>query len=104
MVIGVKKNICQNSKCFENHTKDRWNKKLEVYQSRKAYFKPAHETSWGYRDKILEYFCTTHCANEWLRENLSNIIERGHSPKKITEKQNGITPEQGLADYPRQSE
>ena len=86
MVIGVKKNICQNSKCFENHTKDRWNKKLEVYQSRKAYFKPAHETSWGYRDKILEYFCTTHCANEWLRENLSNIIERGHSPKKITEK------------------
>ena len=96
MVIGVKKNICQNSKCFENHTKDRWNKKLEVYQSRKAYFKPAHETSWGFRDKILEYFCTTHCANEWLRKNLSNIIERGHSPKKITEKQNGITPEQGL--------
>ena len=86
MVIGAKKNICQNPKCCDSMTKDRWNKALEVYQSRKAYFKPAHVTSWGYRDKILEYFCTTHCANEWLRDNLSNIIERGHAPKKITEK------------------
>ena len=82
----VEKNICQNPKCCEGRTKDRWNKKLEAYQSRKAYFKPEHETSWGYRDRILEYFCTTSCANEWLRDNLSNIIERGHAPKKITEK------------------
>ena len=86
MVIGAKKNICQNPKCCDSMTKDRWNKKLEAYQSRKAYFKPEHETSWGYRDRILEYFCTTSCANEWLRDNLSNIIERGHAPKKITEK------------------
>ena len=86
MVIGLKKNICQNPKCCDSMTKDRWNKALEVYQSRKAYFKPAHETSWGYRNKILEYFCTTRCANEWLEDNLNNIIERGHAPKKITEK------------------
>jgi len=86
MVIGLKKNVCQNPKCCLSSTKDRWNKKLEAYQSRNAYFKPEHETSWGYRDRILEYFCTTSCANEWLRDNLSNIIERQHSPKKITEK------------------
>ena len=86
MVIGLKKNICQNPKCCDSMTKDRWNKALEVYQSRKAYFKPAHETSWGYRNRILEYFCTTGCAFQWLRDNLNNIIERGHTPKKITEK------------------
>ena len=85
MVIG-QKNVCQNPKCCDSMTKDRWNKALEVYQSRKAYFKPAHETSWGYRNRILEYFCTTRCANEWLEDNLSNIIERQHAPKKITEK------------------
>ena len=86
MVSGHKKNVCQNPKCCLSSTKDRYNKKLEAYQSRKAYFKPEHETSWGYRDRILEYFCTTSCANEWLRDNLSNIIERQHAPKKITEK------------------
>jgi helix-turn-helix protein len=37
-------------------------------------------------DNVLEYFCTTGCAFQWLRDNLSNIIERGHTPKKITEK------------------
>ena len=80
MVIGAKKNICQNTKCCNNTTKDRWNKKLEAYESRKAYFKPAH----AYR--ILSYFCTTRCANEWLETNLENIVERQHAPKKITEK------------------
>ena len=80
------KNICQNPKCCESSTKDRWNKALEVYQSRKAYFKPNHKSFYGHSCKILEYFCTTSCANEWLRNNLSNIIERGHAPKKITEK------------------
>ena len=85
MVIG-QKNVCQNPKCCESSTQDRYNKKLEAYESRKAYFKPEHKTSWGYSDRILEYFCTTRCANEWLRDNLSNIIERGHTPKKITEK------------------
>ena len=86
MVIGLKKNVCQNPKCCESSTQDRWNKALEVYQSRKAYFKPAHETSYGYSDRVLEYFCTTGCAFQWLRDNLNNIIERGHAPKKITEK------------------
>ena len=86
MVSGHKKNVCQNPKCCENSTKDRYNKTLEAYQSRNAYFKPAHVTSWGYSDRVLEYFCTTRCAFEWLRDNLSNIIERQHSPKKITEK------------------
>ena len=39
-----------------------------------------------YSDNVLEYFCTTGCAFQWLRDNLNNIIERGHTPKKITEK------------------
>ena len=34
------KNICQNPKCCNHDTKDRWNKKLGTYQSRKAYWKP----------------------------------------------------------------
>ena len=93
----VEKNICQNPKCFESHTKDRWNKNLGVYQSRNAYHKPRPQSEF-YRWIILEYFCTTSCANSWLNDNLENIIERGHSPKKITEKQNGITREQGLVD------
>ena len=80
MVIG-QKNICQNPKCCVSSTKDRWNKKLEVYQSRKAYFKVGNSYGW----KILQYFCTTRCANEWLETNLENIVERGHTPKKITE-------------------
>ena len=74
------KNICQNPKCCDSMTKDRWNKALEVYQSRKAYFKPEHA------HRILSYFCTTSCANSWLENNIENIIERGHAPKKITEK------------------
>ncbi len=82
----VEKNICQNPKCCEGRTKDRWNKKLEAYQSRKAYFKPQHKTSWGYSDNVYEYFCTTGCAFQWLRDNLNNIIERQHAPKKKTEK------------------
>ena len=42
-------------------TKDRWNKKLERYQSRKAYFQTRYlqETY----NTILVYFCTTGCAN-----------------------------------------
>ena len=93
----VVKNICQNPKCCDNDTFDRWDKKLNAYQSRKAYFKPNYKTSYGYSYSILKY-CTTSCANSWLNDNLENIIERGHSPKKITEKQNGITREQGLVD------
>ena len=50
---------------------------------------------------MLEYFCTTGCAFEWLRDNISNIIERKHCPNKILEKQNGITREQGLVDFPQ---
>ena len=80
MVSGLKKNVCQNPKCCENSTKDRYNKKLEAYQSRNAYFKPNH----AYR--IYTYFCTTSCVNTWLEDNVENIIERQHAPKKITEK------------------
>ena len=82
----VEKNICQNPHCCNRDTKDRWNKKLERYQSRKAYFKPNHKTSYGYSDSMLEYFCTTRCSYEWLRDNLENIIERKHCPNKILEK------------------
>ena len=82
----VEKNICQNPKCCNDDTKDRWNKKIGRYQSRKAYFKPNHKTSYGYSDSMLEYFCTTRCSYEWLRDNLENIIERKHCPNKILEK------------------
>ena len=82
----VEKNICQNPTCWEKRNKDQWNKKANAYQSRKAYFKKEHKTHWGYSDRILEYFCTTSCANQWLRNNLENIVERNHIPKKIIEK------------------
>ena len=77
------KNICQNPKCCGNDTKDHWNKKLERYQSRKAYFKP-HRNS--YRCVILEYFCTTSCANKWLDDNLQSIIDHRGTVEKILEK------------------
>jgi hypothetical protein len=80
------KNICQNPKCCNHDTKDRWNKKLEIYQSRKAYFKPNHKTSYGYSDTLLEYFCTTGCAFEWLRDNLESIIDHRGTVEKILEK------------------
>ena len=87
MVIGVKKNICQNPKCCDSMTKDRWNKKLEVYQSRNAYWNINKiKGSHYYLCKSLIYFCTTSCQNQWVEDNIENIIERGHCPKKITER------------------
>ena len=81
----VEKNICQNPKCCNDDTKDRWNKKIGKYQSRKAYHKPRIKSEY-YNWVILEYFCTTSCANSWLNDNLENIIERKHCPNKILEK------------------
>ncbi len=78
----VEKNICQNPKCCDNDTLDRWNKEIERYQSRKAYFKVGNSRGW----EILQYFCTTSCANTWLEDNLENLIERKHCPNKILEK------------------
>jgi len=88
MVSGHKKNVCQNLKCCENLTKDRYNKKLEAYQSRNAYWNTSklddeHYKYWG---ASYVYFCTTSCQNQWIQDNIENIIERGHAPKKITEK------------------
>ena len=86
MVIG-QKNVCQNPKCCMSSTKDRWNKKLEVYQSRNAYWNINKiKGSHYYLCKSLIYFCTTSCQNQWVEDNIENIIERGHAPKKITEK------------------
>jgi len=83
----VEKNICQNPKCCNYHTKDRWNKKLEAYQSRKAYWNTNKLENSYYRNcKSFAYFCTTSCQNEWVNDNIENIIERQHAPKKITEK------------------
>ena len=82
----TEKNICQNPKCCDNDTKDRWNKKIGRYQSRKAYWKPNHITSYNYKCSTLEFFCTTSCAYRWLENNLENIIERKHCPNKILEK------------------
>ena len=60
-------------------------KKIGKYQSRKAYHKPRIKSEY-YHWVILEYFCTTSCANSWLNDNLENIIERKHCPNKIVEK------------------
>ena len=78
------KNICQNPKCCNRDTKDRWNKKIDKYQSRKAYYKPSPEKK--YRSVILEYFCTTGCANKWLEDNLESIIDHRGTIEKILEK------------------
>ena len=87
MVSGHKKNVCQNPKCCLSSTKDRWNKKLEVYQSRNAYWNINKiKGSHYYLCKSLIYFCTTSCQNQWVEDNIENIIERGHCPKKITER------------------
>ena len=82
----TEKNICQNPKCCNYDTKDRWNKKIERYQSRKAYFKPNHKTHYGWSNRILEYFCTTGCAFQWLNNNLESIIDHRGTWEKILEK------------------
>ena len=75
------KNICQNPKCCNNDTDDRWNKKIGRFQSRKAYYKMSFENN-----NIYNYFCTTRCGYVWLSDNLENIIERKDVPSKILEK------------------
>ena len=75
------KNICQNPKCCDNTTDDRWNKKIGKYQSRKAYRK-SHNGYFG----IYEYFCTTSCSYQWLRDNLESIIDHRGTIEKILEK------------------
>ena len=74
------KNICQNPSCWSKRNKDQLNKKINAYQSRKAYF-PIDRSY-----KRYTYFCTTSCATQWLEDNLENIIERKHCPDKIIEK------------------
>ena len=82
MVSGHKKNVCQNPKCCLSSTKDRWNKKIGRYQSRKAYFKVGNSRGW----KILQYFCTTSCSGRWLEDNLESIIDHRGTIEKILEK------------------
>ena len=78
------KNICQNPKCCDYTSKDRWNKKINKYQSRKAYFN-INKIRQTYCT-ILCYFCTAGCANNWLDDNIENIIERKDCPNKILDK------------------
>ena len=80
----VEKNICQNPKCCNGNSLDRWNKKIGRYQSRKARNKP--QPNYKYRSVILEYFCTTSCGWDCAENNLENIIERKDCPNKILEK------------------
>ena len=77
------KNICQNPKCCNRDTKDRWNKKLNAFQSRKAYFTRYLQETYN---TILCYFCTTGCANTWLDDNLESIIDHRGTVEKILEK------------------
>ena len=78
------KNICQNPKCCDNDTKDRWSKKLNAFQSRKAYFS-INKLRSNYCN-ILCYFCTTRCAFKWLENNLESIIDHRGTIEKILEK------------------
>ena len=78
------KNICQNPKCCNATSLDRWNKKINKYQSRQARNKA--QPNYKYRSVILEYFCTTSCAWNWAENNLENIIERKDCPNKILDK------------------
>ena len=82
----VEKNICQNPTCWEKRNKDQWNKKANAYQSRKAYSSNNGGNDVEYPNGIYQYFCTTSCFHNWAYANLENIIERKHSPNKITEK------------------
>ena len=76
------KNICQNPKCCDETSNDRWNKKIEKFQSRKVRFKSHDE----YGRTTLEYFCTTGCAFQWLNNNLESIIDHRGTWEKILEK------------------
>ena len=78
------KNICQNPKCCDRSSNDRWNKKIDKFQSRKA--KNKAQPQYHYRCLILEYFCTTGCAFHWLEDNLENIIDHRGTWEKILEK------------------
>ena len=78
------KNICQNPKCCDNDTKDRWSKKLNAFQSRKAYFS-INKIRSDYCT-ILCYFCTTSCAFKCLENNLESIIDHRGTIEKILEK------------------
>ena len=77
----TEKNICQNPKCCDSTTDDRWNKKIGRFQSRKAYrkSKPTNNT-------IYEYFCTTSCGYSWLEDKLENIIlNKSHYFEQISQ-------------------
>ena len=74
------KNICQNPKCCDRSSDDRWNKKIEKFQSRKAYRKPQKHKD------MYQYFCTTSCAHSWLADNLESIIDHRGTWQKILEK------------------
>ena len=74
------KNICQNPKCCDRSSDDRWNKKIDKYQSRKAYHKPKKHKD------MYQYFCTTYCTHSWLDDNLESIIDHRGTWEKILEK------------------
>ena len=76
----TEKNICQNPKCCDRSSDDRWNKKIDKFQSRKAYRKST------YHNSIYEYFCTRGCAYSWLEDNLESIIDHRGTIEKILEK------------------
>ena len=74
------KNICQNPKCCDRSSNDRWNKRIDKFQSRKAYHKPQKHKN------MYQYFCTTHCTHSWLDDNLESIIDHRGTWEKILEK------------------
>ena len=74
------KNICQNPQCCDRDSNDRWNKKLNAFQSRKAFRKYTNHNG------IYEYFCTTGCCFQWLSANLESIIDHRGTIEKILDK------------------
>ena len=68
MVVHLKF-FCQNRKCCENHTKDRYHKASQTFRGRYAYFKLDDNNN------SFALFCTTACQQEWLNDNIRNIVE-----------------------------
>jgi hypothetical protein len=60
---------CQGPHCHTYSTKDRFIKKLKRLKGRNAY----HTHSQGYRGPFT-IFCTMQCQNDWISDNVDNIV------------------------------
>jgi len=61
---------CQGPMCHERPTKDRYNKSAKRLKGRNAYH--------AIDDNNNSYtiFCTTGCLNDWINDNVQNIVNQ----------------------------